>query len=312
VDITNLLISGFSNIARKYLPPVLESHLCIIGDGGSIDEFQKAFAELVAAPAYSRPLNTIAARYPLANVIAMLRQEVGLLIANGGQVVAFHSPHYPPMLRHIPDPPPCLYAMGSCSRLAAPSTVAVIGARRASPISEQRSRDLGVLLAQLGFVVVSGGAFGCDVAAHAGALSVSAQCAAVVQAGGLRTLYPTAHLGLFARIVKEGGVIISERLFSDQARRFDFPIRNRLIAGMAETTIVIESTVKSGSMTTVAHALTQGRTVLTAAPPDDHDVRFSGNRQLIADGSEVLQFPASGLSEWRGYEKSLLIDNLSR
>lgn len=206
---------------------------------------------------------------------------------------------YPSLLKEISDPPWVLTFWGNPEILSRQS-ISLVGARKASPYALQQSEALGELAANSGLVVVSGGAFGCDIFGHRGVLrSQVLPCPAiVVMASGLSSLYPRANHPWFREIFKRGGVILSERLWWAPCRPADFLIRNRIVSGLSATTCIMEATKKSGAMTTARFALDQGRDVYVLQG-DKSDVRSEGNRGLIDEGalafSESVCLFAEGL-----------------
>jgi DNA processing protein len=180
------------------------------------------------------------------------------------------DPDYPPLLREIPQPPLGLSLLGDPFLLNT-SKISVIGSRRtASPVLQECHR-LGYLLAKLGLTVVSGGAFGCDIATHTGVLSsgLSPLPAVVVFASGLKHLSPQGNRPRFEDILRGGGVLLSERLWDQVPMPYDFPIRNRIISGLSMWTLVMGASRQSGAMLTAKLALDQGREVCVYLPDPD-------------------------------------------
>lgn len=206
-----------------------------------------------------------------------------------GTFLVLGSIEYPPLLGNIADPPLVLAVVGNPKVLLQP-TMSVVGSRKASGWGLKQSVAIGVLAARRGTTVVSGGAFGCDIAVHRGMLRANqGVCpAAVVMASGLGHLYPRAHHGDFQDIVQRGGALISERLWWGQSQPFDFLVRNRLIAGLSPVTVVAEAGERSGALTTARMALDQGREVLVLEG-EENDVRSKGNQQLIDDGAAAFE-----------------------
>ncbi len=203
----------------------------------------------------------------------------------GARYVLFGDDDYPSWLATIARPPLGLSLLGDRNALQ-PVNIAVVGSRKASPRGLRDAFALGQLLADLGFCVVSGGAFGCDVAAHRGCLA-SARApmpAAIVFAGGLGHQYPRANAHVFREIKERGGLLISEKLWHQSARRMDFPIRNRIVSGLACATVLVEAAETSGALITAHAALDQGREVFVLRPAAE-DVRAAGNKKLIQDGA---------------------------
>ncbi len=201
------------------------------------------------------------------------------------QFICRDDREYPLGWRHQADGPLAVHVRGDVNLLGRPS-VAVVGARRASQLALDVGFRIGHSLANSGVVVASGGAIGCDTAAHLGAVSDAGAAAltVVVQASGLNRLYPQSNIALFDRVVRRGGAIISERLPDQVARPWDFIARNRLISGMSSETVVLQAARKSGAMVTARHAIAQGHDVYVLRHPE-YDVRAEGNRWLLAEGA---------------------------
>ena len=190
---------------------------------------------------------------------------------------------YPPLLGEIHDPPVVLYRKGNY--LFDNPCVAVVGSRRATAYGQGVARRLGAELAQRGFCVVSGLARGVDTAAHEGALSVGGRTAAVVGTG-IDIIYPPENLGLYRRIAAAGAVL-SEFPFGRAADRDNFPMRSRVVSGICEAVVVVESDMWGGAMTTAKFAGEQGRLVF-AVPGRIDQSTSGGSNQLIKDGAAML------------------------
>ncbi len=190
------------------------------------------------------------------------------------------DPAWPASLDELRDPPARLRVEGQLPFLD--HAVAIVGTRRASAdglaIAHRIARDL----AGAGFVVVSGGAEGIDAAAHRGALEGGGLGIAVL-AGGLDRPFPRAHAPLF-RSIAENGAVISELADDLSARRHSFLARNRLIAALARVVLVVQSPVRSGALSTAAHARALGRPLL-ATPWSVDDARGEGGVALLAAGT---------------------------
>jgi len=165
---------------------------------------------------------------------------------------------YPARLRAIALPPHVLFVRGDPSVLGAARSVAVVGTRRPTENGRRLAARIGSTLARSGATVVSGLAVGIDGAAHAAAVAEGGPTVAVL-GGGHEHLHPRAHLRLAEVIAARGGAVISELGPDVVPSRGTFPRRNRLISGLAESTIVVEAGARSGALTTAAWALEQGR-----------------------------------------------------
>ncbi len=145
-------------------------------------------------------------------------------------------------------------------------SVAVVGARASTSYGEHVAADLGAQLGERGWTVVSGGAYGIDVAAHRGALAAGAPTVAVL-ACGVDRAYPAAHSAVFERIVDGGGLLVSEWPPGAAPHRHRFLVRNRIIAGLTRGTVVVEAAARSGAQATARRAAGLGRQVLVVPGP---------------------------------------------
>jgi DNA processing protein len=160
-----------------------------------------------------------------------------------------------------------------------------VGSRRTTLYGQAVAKKLGAQLAQLGFCVVSGLARGIDTAAHEGALSVGGRTAAVLGCG-IDIVYPPENLDLYRRIA-ETGAVVSEFPFGRKADRQSFPMRNRVVSGICEGIVVVESDVQGGAMITARFAGEQGRLIF-AVPGRIDQATSQGCHQLIRDGATLF------------------------
>jgi DNA processing protein len=181
-----------------------------------------------------------------------------------------------------PDVPPVLLIEGTRDRGFDRPRVAVVGTRAASPHGLQDAYDLGADLARAGVTVVSGLAIGVDGAAHEGALDAGGNVIGVIGTG-LDQVYPRRHSILYQR-VRDSGVLVSEHAFGVGPRPAHFPIRNRIIALLADVVVVVEGTVAGGTRSTADKGFEYGRTVM-AVPGSRRNPAAAGCNQLIADGA---------------------------
>ena len=201
------------------------------------------------------------------------------------------DPAYPELLRALSGSPESLWADGSLS--PAGPAVAVVGSRRPTPYGRRMARALSAGLARAGVTVVSGLARGIDAEAHEAALEAGGRTWAVL-GSGLDRVYPAEHAGLAARIVREGGAVLSELPPDAPPLRSHFPARNRIVSGLSWAVVVVEGDVKSGSLITARWAADQGREVLAVPGPADSalsagpiELLRSGARPA-ADASDIL------------------------
>lgn len=207
--------------------------------------------------------------------------------AEGVRLVCRHDPAWPPQLRDLDDPPAVLHLVGALdpASLSGPS-VAIVGARRATPYGLSTARGLARDLARAGVPVISGLALGIDAAAHAGALEGGGTTVAVLAAGAERPS-PLTNAALYRQVLRSGGAV-SELPVGSHPRPWTFPLRNRVIAGLAAVTVVIEAAPRSGSLITAEVARDLGRDV-GAVPGRVCDVQASGPNALIVDGAHPVR-----------------------
>ncbi len=186
----------------------------------------------------------------------------------------------------LPDAPPVLWARGDISLLTRPM-VALVGARNASSLGLRMARRLAEGLGEAGHVVVSGLARGIDSAAHDAALPTGT---VAVQAGGVDIVYPDENAALAARIAAEG-CLVSEQPIGTVPQARHFPLRNRIVSGLARAVVVVEAAARSGSLITARTALDQGREVL-AVPGHPFDARAAGCNMLLRDGATLVRSAA--------------------
>lgn len=187
----------------------------------------------------------------------------------GISILIQSDPEYPSLLKEIPDPPIVLYSQGA--PLSA-DALTIVGTRRASPYGLKYTERFCRELASAGCLLVSGLARGIDSAVHRTALDVQKQSCAVLPTG-LLSLYPAVNRDLAKRILSNGGTLLSEFPLERSVRKFHFPVRNRILAGITRGTFVTEAPAKSGALITAFLAVEYDRLVWTLP----HSLgRFSG------------------------------------
>jgi DNA processing protein len=201
------------------------------------------------------------------------------------EIIPFSDPRYPQRLKEIFDPPILLYARGRAELLAS-HQVAVVGTRRPTPYGRAVAQRLSRELAQAGLTIVSGMARGVDTCAHQGALEAGGSTLAVL-GNGVDVCYPRENRKLMDQI-GERGLVVSEFPLSSTAFPQNFPIRNRIISGLAYAVLVVEGAQYSGSLITARLALEQGRDVL-AVPGNITSKPSWGPNLLIKDGAKLIQ-----------------------
>ena len=212
-----------------------------------------------------------------------LAREEDRMAQGDADFITTRDAGYPKLLKEIHDPPIGLYRKGGYE-FGGPC-VAIVGSRRTTLYGQATAKKFGAGLARLGFCVVSGLARGIDTAAHEGALSVGGKTAAVLGCG-IDIIYPPENLELYRRIAAEGA-ILSEFPFGRRADRQSFAMRNRIVAGMCEAVIIVESDVDGGAMITARFAGEQGRLIFAVPGRIDQNTS-AGCHQLIRDGATLL------------------------
>ncbi len=221
--------------------------------------------------------------------LARVEQAIPLWESAGVHLLTLDDAAYPARLRRVDDAPPTLFVRGDWHDRPGP-VVAVVGTRRPSPQAEQAASDLGAALARQGVTVVSGLALGIDTQAHIGAIGGGGRTLAVLGSGVLR-IYPEHNLKLAETIMKYGA-LISEIAPNAPPSPANLVARNRIISGLCDRLIVVETSIDGGAMYAARRAFEQGREVYAL------DLDASGNRALIAEGARPLSVDLAGISEW--------------
>jgi DNA processing protein len=224
---------------------------------------------------------------------AALDSDLEWISCSGAQLLASTDTDYPRQLLQITDAPAVLFVLGDPRRLAAPQ-LAMVGSRSASRDGCSTARRFAGYFVQAGLTITSGLALGIDAASHQGALSGGGQTVAVCGTG-LDRVYPIQHADLAARICTNGA-LVSQFPPGTPPRKPNFPQRNRLISGLSRGTLVVEATLRSGSLSTAGHAREQCRSVF-AIPGSVYSPLSSGCHQLIKDGATLVQQPREVLLE---------------
>lgn len=201
------------------------------------------------------------------------------------QLLTFPDPAYPERLRQIPYAPPFLLLKGQLLLQDDPA-VAIVGTRRPSPYGVRIARQLATDLARQGITVISGLARGIDTIAHRAALAAGGRTLAVLGCG-LDVIYPPENRDLYRQIATQGA-LISEFPLGTPPEPYNFPIRNRLISGLACAVVIVEAGEQSGAHITVKFALEQGREVYAVPGPVDSPVSRGPNRWIQQGAKPVL------------------------
>ena len=212
----------------------------------------------------------------------------------GGRALIQDDPEYPELLRHIPEAPPVLFALGQLSLLERPA-VAVVGSRDHTAYGGEVARALAWAAASAGLAVVSGMARGLDAVAHEAALDAGGGTVGVL-GNGLGVVYPTANAALYQRVAGRG-LLLTEFPPGERPTAGSFPRRNRIVSGLARVTVVVEAGEGSGALITAGTALDQGREVM-AVPGNITSPCSVGANRLLRDGAEPLLSPGDLLEHY--------------
>lgn len=227
------------------------------------------------------------------------------------QLLTPEHPHYPALLKEIPDHPVVLYAWGNLTRLQNES-IAIVGARNATPDGRDHARAFAHHLSEQNWCVVSGLAHGIDAAAHEGALSAGQNAGGTIAVlgTGIDIFYPSSHRALTEKIISEQGLILSELALGAPPLARHFPRRNRIVAGLTRGVLVVEAACKSGSLITARLAAEMGREVF-AIPGSIHAPLSRGPHALIQQGAKLVENGADILSELGHVQASPLPQRLT-
>jgi DNA processing protein len=213
------------------------------------------------------------------------------------EILTIKDEDYPPQLKEIASAPPVLYLRGDRTVLDNKS-IAIVGSRKFTQYGQRVTENLTRDLVRAGLTIVSGLALGIDGIAHRAALDAGGITAAVLGTGiDDLTIYPREHFNLAQRILENGGTLITEQPPRTPSLKQNFPARNRIMAGFALGTLVIEAAESSGSLITASFALEQNREVF-AVPGDIFSPQSTGANLLIKKGAKIVTSAADILEEF--------------
>lgn len=224
-------------------------------------------------------------------------------------ILTLDSPNYPDRLRSIYAKPILLYYRGKLPNVDDHVLIACVGKRKCSPTGTQTAYKLGMELVHGGAIVVSGMASGVDSAAHKGAISAGGHTIAVLGCG-IDRVYPPENKELMEKIAATGTLVTEYAPGTDPLGR-NFPIRNRIISGFCQGTVVVEADQRSGSLITAKKALQQGRD-LFAFPGKANDPNYTGTNALIQNGATLVTCARDILLDYEPlYPGKIMTDNIS-
>lgn len=216
--------------------------------------------------------------------LGTVREFSAFCAKSGVSIISYDSENYPEELRKIENPPAVLFVLGNSDGLNRAPLLTVVGTRNVSEYGLAVTNYLVKPLAKAGAVIVSGMALGTDKAVHNACLDAGGRTLAFPGCGVLET-HPLENADLKAKILENGGAIISELLPNEKASSWYFKRRDAVMAGVSHAALVIEAAEKSGSLITAECAKNQGKTVFTVPPRDIISGNFSGNAALIRSGA---------------------------
>lgn len=203
----------------------------------------------------------------------------------GIRIIAWNEPDYPAQLKQIYDPPLVLYICGDVAAFRQ-TGIAMVGTRTPSHYGMETAHRFGYQLAAAGLTVVSGMARGIDAQSHRGAVDANGRTIAVL-GGAINCFYPQENRELGRKVIQKGGLVISEYPLGRQPDKQTFPMRNRIISGLSNAVLVVESALHSGTMITVDQALDQGRVVM-AIPGRIDSPTSQGCHKLLRNGAKLI------------------------
>lgn len=213
--------------------------------------------------------------------LQQVEQDIPRWQQAGIRIIPFNESSYPPRLRQLEDAPPTLFVRGEWQPFTRKS-VAIVGTRRPSDAARAFAQNLASQLVERGYIIVSGLAVGIDAAAHMGTLALPQGCTQAVLGSGVMNLYPPENEAL-AQGVMRNGALVSELHPYKSTSPSSLVARNRIISGLSDGIVVVETETDGGAMHAAHFAGLQGRTVYTLESP------ASGNRALLKDGAVALR-----------------------
>jgi DNA processing protein len=232
--------------------------------------------------------------------------DLAWLQGQGRTLLTWHDTRYPERLKAIHNPPPLLFVEGDANILAY-AQVAMVGARNPTRGGEENAHEFARYLADLGIIITSGLAEGIDAAAHRGALAANGHTVAVLGTGP-DIVYPAKHQKL-AQEIAINGALVTEFMPGMPARPGNFPRRNRIISGLSLGVLVVEASIRSGSLITARTAAEQGREVF-AIPGSIHNPMAKGCHALLKEGAKLVEIANDIVEELRLYPVPVKVNPL--
>ena len=218
-----------------------------------------------------------------------LKKTCELLLQYNIRAFTSNDEVYPQSLHQMDEPPAILFYQGDL-RCINNRSLAMVGSRAASYNGQNAAQKIARELSSKGIVIISGMADGIDAFSHKGCIEGGSPTIAVTGCG-LDIVYPSGNVMLRDKILKSGGLLLSEYAPGEKPIGWHFPYRNRIITGLAHALVVIEAKIRSGTMTSVQHALNQGKDIFVY-PGDPSSAYSEGNHQLLREGA--MYFTTAG------------------
>jgi len=216
--------------------------------------------------------------------------------------VSWTEAEYPPLLREMYDPPSVIYYLGILPNPER-SLLGMVGTRKPSPQAQEQAYKIAGNLSRFGISVISGLALGIDAMSHRGNLIGSAPGYAVL-GSGIDEIYPSSNRPLAKRILDSGGALISEYPPGTHPCKWTFPARNRIIASLSRSVLIVEAPQKSGALITAAFALEQGKDLWVASSGIEESMfDRQGTIKLANDGAEIIYSALDVLNKWNMIEE---------
>lgn len=223
-----------------------------------------------------------------------VEQDLAWLDHPTHHLVHYLEERYPPLLKEISNAPPLLFVAGDTKALAM-QQLSIVGSRNPTPRGSEIALQFAYELSQMGLTITSGLALGIDASGHRGALKAKKATIAILGSGPDQ-IYPKQHEILAEEIVQQGGAIVSEFSVKMEALPENFPRRNRIVSGLAMGTLIVEATLRSGSLITARLAGEQGREVF-AVPGSIYSPLSKGCHSLIRQGAKLVETTQDILEE---------------
>jgi DNA processing protein len=283
---------GLLDLAINRIPGLMSREKLILCEKFDREEDFYLLSREDVAHIINRPLNR---PWTMDALRAQAEKDAALARLRGIGYVAHGDSDYPPLLRELYDPPALLFYRGALPDRERP-LAAVVGTRRPSAAAAAQAYDMCRDFGRAGLSVVSGLALGIDALAHRGNIDGGAPTVAVLGCG-LDRVYPASNRDLARRVIETGGVFLSEYAPGTAPFKWNFPARNRIIAGLARGVLIVEAPARSGALITAEFALDLGRDLLVASAGAASPLG-AGTRKLIEAGARRVERAAELFEEW--------------